>query len=47
MLPSLHMDSGKKTAEAEFLDEIQVNLKSFPPCYSQSPLELGLEINIS
>jgi hypothetical protein len=29
--------------EAEFLDEIQTkSLQSFPPCYSQSPLQLAL-----
>jgi hypothetical protein len=32
-----------KSLEAEFLDEIL----SFPPCYSQSPLQLCLEISIS
>ncbi len=31
------------TAEAEFLDE---SLKSFPPCYSLSPIQLRLEIFI-
>jgi hypothetical protein len=33
---------------AEFLDEIQKKiLRSFAPCYSQSPLQLCLEIYIS
>ena len=27
-----------KCPEAEFLDEIQTKVKSFPPFYSQSPL---------
>ncbi len=28
--------------EAEFLDEIQIKVLEFPPCYSQSPLQLCL-----
>jgi hypothetical protein len=31
--------------EAEFIDEIQTKSpKSFPPCYSQSPLQLCISI---
>ncbi len=34
--------------EAEFLDKAKTkSLKRFPPCYSQSPLQLCLEISIS
>jgi hypothetical protein len=33
---------------AEFLDEIQTEVsKRFPPCYSQPPLQLCLEISVS
>ncbi len=29
--------------EAEFLDKIETNAQEFPPCYSQSPLQLCLD----
>jgi hypothetical protein len=37
----LHVHVLKRDPEAEFLDEILTkSFKSFPPCYSQSPLHV-------
>jgi hypothetical protein len=42
-----HLVEAQTLTEAEFLDEIQTKFKSFPPCFSQSPLQLCLEISVS
>ncbi len=39
-----HTPSTPSTTEAEFWDEM---MKRFPPCYSESPIHLCLEISIS
>jgi hypothetical protein len=44
---TIYVSRFRYRSETEYLDEIRKSLNSFPPCYSQSPLQLCLEISIS